>query len=162
MNRKVNGPKRNSVDYTLHWDGWLTLQNNEQVADLIRQLLDGNRFTFVEINAAKPLLPVVRTSQVIHRTQRGDPAITSWCYKSLRKAGITVFATNGWYCETTVLEDEDGMFTPIAGQPYFIFDGDSVTIEHMRGRNRFIWCVAIEKPCVHEDQTLSVPVLVYV
>ena len=49
-------------EFNLNWSGMLTTQNIDQVADLLRHLLTGKKYTFVAANEYYEYKPEVRTS----------------------------------------------------------------------------------------------------
>ena len=123
----------------LRWHGMLTLENIDQVATLLGQLLAGKKYTFVTANEHSDFKPDVRTNQTlldtisVTRDKKGE----KW------SARFVVTDSYGmWYCSTNLEEQQyDGEFN----NPHFTFKSDQVTITH-RGPAGFkiYWVIAIQ------------------
>jgi hypothetical protein len=87
-------------EFNLHWFGMLTVENIEQVADLLRQLLVGKTYTFVTVNELFRYKPEVRTSQ---RLKPNGDAITATKDETGRFASFSVSDSYGvWGCSTNL------------------------------------------------------------
>ncbi len=129
----------------LRWDGMLTVQNIEQVVEVLRQLLNGKKFTFVACDEVSGFTPEVRTGQQLQPSTKGDPINVYYDEKSKRFAGFTVCNSRGgvWGCSTNLHTDEyDNQFK----NPYFVFEENKVTITHRAPSGSKIYLVvAIEE-----------------
>ncbi|MBD3244967.1 MAG: hypothetical protein GF335_03165 [Candidatus Moranbacteria bacterium] len=135
-------------EYNLHWYGVLTIENLQQVADLLLQLLDGKRYTFVAANEFFRFKPEVRTGQTLsHKGATTGKAINVYYDEKEnppKHAGFNVGDTYGvWGCSTNLATDEyDNEFN----NPYFVFEYNKVTITHRAPAGHLLyWVVAIEQ-----------------
>lgn len=108
---------------SLQWFGYLTTVNIEQVAGLLRQLLEGKKFTSVHSNEGCGFRPEVRTGQTL-KTAKNEPAITVYHHEAV--AALTLRDSYGvWSCQTTLTEDVE---KEECRDPYFEFERNKVTI----------------------------------
>lgn len=134
--------------YNLHWYGMLTIDNIQQVTNLLLQLLDGRRYTFVAANEFFRFKPEVRTGQRLnHKGATSGKAISAYCDEKEtppRHAGFNVVDTYGvWGCSTNLVENRyDSEFN----NPYFVFEYNKVTITHRAPAGHLLyWVAAIEQ-----------------
>lgn len=135
------------VKIDMKWSGMLTVKNIEQVADLLRKLLNGKRYTFVAAHESRGFKPEVRTNQKLNSSIPGVAnSIRTYCNNEEGKqfAGFLVNDSYGvWGCSTCLLEDTHD---PKFKNPHIEFDGDKVTIIHRpSARNKLYWVAAIER-----------------
>ena len=134
--------------YNLHWYGMLTIENVQQIADLLLQLLDGKRYTFVAANEFFRFKPEVRTGQTLdHKGARSGKAIGIYSDEKdtpPRHAGFNVGDTYGvWGCSTNLAENK---YDPEFNNPYFVFEYNKVTITHRAPAGHLLyWVAAIEQ-----------------
>jgi hypothetical protein len=124
----------------LKWYGMLTINNIEQVADLLRQLLSGKRYAFVSSNELFSFKPEVRTNQEL---KPSDPINVYYDKDGKRFAGFNVYDSYGvWGCSTSLQEEQyDHEFK----NPYFVFNLDKVTITHRApAGHKLYWVVVVE------------------
>lgn len=130
----------------LGWHGMLTVNNVEQVADLLRQLLTGKRYTFVAVNEFYGFKPEVRTSQKLKPKINSSNPINVYYDDTGAKrfAGFSVSDSYGvWSFSTNLQEDQDD---PGSKNPHFSFEWDKVTIIfRLSGGNLVYWVAAVEK-----------------
>ena len=134
-----------SKEMDLHWYGMLTMQNIEQVCDLLRQLLGGKSYTFVASNEFFGHKPEVRTSQRLSaQSTRRENAISVWHDKEGKRASFNVTDSYGvWGCTTNLSEDE---YDPDFNNPHFVFEWNKVTITHRAPAGHLLyWTAAIER-----------------
>ena len=126
--------------YDLHWYGMLTVENVQKIADLLLQLLDGKRYTFVAANESCRFEPEVRTGQrlkaiSVYYNEKENPP---------KYAGFIVVDSYGsWSCSTNLAENKyDQEFR----NPYFVFKYNQVTITHRAPAGHLLyWVAAIEQ-----------------
>lgn len=131
-------------EMNLNWYGMLTVENIERVADLLRQLLKGKRYTFVAANEFFGFKPEVRTNQELKPSTTGDPINVYYDKDGKRFAGFNVCDSYGvWGCSTSLQEEQyDHEFK----NPYFVFEWNKVTITHCApAGHKLYWVAAIER-----------------
>lgn len=118
--------------YDLHWHGTLTVDNIDNVVDLLKQLLDGKKYTFVSCYAYKGYKPEVRLHQEIeHKSSTTGNAFS--IYRHDGWSSFNVCDTYGVWGQSTF------------NNPDFIFERDRVTIESVNGFNeKFYWTIVVE------------------
>lgn len=123
----------------LNWHGMLTTENIEAVVNLLKQLLEGKRYTFVTCNESFRFKPEVRTGQRL----TGDFKI--YRDESLNYAGFNVGDSYGmWGCSTNTNE---ARYDHTFQNPYFSFEWHKVTITHRAPAGYLLyWCLAVEIP----------------
>lgn len=134
-------------EYNLHWYGMLTIENLENVVDLLKQLLDGKKYTFVACNEFFDFKPEVRTGQMVdHKGATSGNAFSIWWDEKNNPphyGGFNVGDTYGvWGCSTTATDEvkHDNE------NPYFVFEGNKVTITHKAPAGHLLyWVAAVEK-----------------
>jgi hypothetical protein len=123
-------------EYSLGWDGMLTIDNIENVVKLLEKLLTGKKYTFVTSNEFFRYEPEVRASQ------RKSGKINFWKEKDY--AGFNVADTYGvWGCSTNAkIEQYDHTFQ----NPYFVFEWNKVKIIHRAPVGHLLyWLIAVEE-----------------
>lgn len=123
------------------WFGYLTLENVDAVADRIRRMLDGHRYTWVAVNEAFER-PEVRTSQVMEKVEVFRSRDDS--YGEL--AGITVLDTYGvWGPDTTAPDERTAAQQPERDRAYMVIDHNKIEIKHfVPAGSRLYWVIALE------------------
>ncbi len=135
-------------EYDLYWHGVLTIKNVQKVADLLLQLLDGRRYTFVAADERYYFMPKVRTGQRLNHEDSTTGNAISVHYDEKKNppkhAGFTVCDTHGvWFCSTNLAEAK---YDPKFNNPYFVFAGNKVTITQRTFDDKLLyWVVAIEQ-----------------
>jgi hypothetical protein len=121
-----------------HWIGNLTIENVNEVADRLKELLIGKIYTFVSCNELDRFKPNVKTGQ---KLEDNNP-IRVW--KGDYSTGIHVNDSYGvWGFNTVLHEGEKNENLKV---PYIIFEGNQIRIEHRApGGNILYWVVALEK-----------------
>ena len=131
------------------WFGTLTLENLEEVAAMIGDLLDGKRYTFVACNEYFKFKPEVRTGQELnHKGSANGRAINAWLDDEEtppRFGGFNIGDTYGvWGCTTNV-NAEGHHYDPTFNAPYLSFDWGKVTITHRAPAGHLLyWVAAVE------------------
>lgn len=133
-------------NFSLSWYGMLTVENIEQVADLVRQLLVGRTYTFVAANEYRDYKPQVRTNQHMTRSNAGDPVNVYYDESAEKRfAGFSVCDTYGIWGVSTNLKDD--LYDPDFKNPFVNFENDKVTITHRAASgNKIYWVIALERP----------------
>ena len=127
-----------------NWHGMLTVKNIERVADLLRQLLNEKRYTFVAANECFDFRPEVRTNQKLEPSTAGDPISVYHDKDQGQFACFSVRDSYGvWGCSTNLQEESyDHEFK----NPYFVFERNKVNITHRApAGNKLYWVAAIER-----------------
>jgi len=126
---------------TTDWEGILTIDNVQEVADRIRKLLEGKKYTFVTVNELRGFKPRVHTGQ---RLRKSSDAVSIHTDGQAR-AGFNVLDTHSaWGCTTNLIE---GTFDP---EIHICFeqnnrDGDRMMITRQtEGGPKFFWVAAVE------------------
>lgn len=130
--------------FTLNWYGMLTIKNIEQVTDLLRQLLENKRYTFVIAYDASGCKPEVRTSQrLMPGSTTSGNAISIHIDENGRYADFNVHDTYGlWGAMTHLIEDE---YDKDFNNPYIVFEWNKVTITHRApSGQKLYWIAAVE------------------
>lgn len=132
-------------EYNLNWFGMLTINNIEQVVGLLKQLIDGKRYTFVACNELDGFKPEVRTSQCVEHNKATSKNAFNIYYdtENSRYAGFNIVDSYGvWGCSTNTTDEK---FDHERKNPYFSFKYNQVIIEHRAaGGNLLYWCIAVE------------------
>ena len=117
-----------------NWHGTLTLENLEEVAAMIGDLLDGKRYTFVACNEYFKFKPEVRTGQELnHKGATSGHAISTYFDNEQsppRFGGFNIGDTYGvWGC-STASSAEGYHYDPTYEAPHVSIDWGKVTITH--------------------------------
>jgi len=126
---------------TVIWEGMLTINNIQEVADRILEMLELKRYTFVAISDDDTLKPTVHTGQQL--APGGEP-VRVRIDEQRRFANLF---TGTWGLSTTLEEDTHD---PEFNNPYLVFEqdsmhGDRVTITHRAGTSiKVCWVAAVE------------------
>lgn len=136
-------------EYDLIWKGNLTVKNAQNIADLLLQLLDGKRFTYVSANESCQFMPEVKTGRRLKNNGKisGTAIRVSYDKEEADAPRWAMLAMSYTHATATCSTDliEDGQDS-VSGQPYFSFDGDKVTITNYGGGgNKIYWVFALEK-----------------
>lgn len=133
----------------IYWYGMLTTSNIHEVVERLRGLLTGRTYTFVAVNEGLGFVPDVRVRCTLTNGKSGEP-FSVWGKDG--HAGFNVCDTGGvWGCTTSLANE--AAYDPEFRNPYLVFNGDRVTIQH-RDRvtiqhrapagHRLIWAVVAE------------------
>ncbi len=134
-------------EYDLYWYGMLTIENVQEVADLLLQLLDKKRYAFVGAGEFYDFMPKVRTNQCLrHKDSLTGKAINVYYSKKEnppKYAGFNVCDTHGvWGCSTNLIED---IYDPSFNNPYLTFENNRVTITQRTPAGKLLyWVIAIQ------------------
>lgn len=111
--------------YDLIWRGRLTVENIEEIAKLLSQLLDGKSFILVtsyEYSAPD----ITQNVKIDHEHSDSKEAIACWRNEEEGSAGINIATTQEIGHFYTILRD--GKFDSSRQGPFVTFEGDRVTI----------------------------------
>ena len=133
-----------------YWFGFLTLDNIELVAEGLKRLLVGKRYTFVAMNELKSrdLEPEVRTSQALKDTGIADrEPISVWYSEDRTYASISVRDSYGsWSMHTDVYDSADDNDWKV---PYISFKSNQVSVFHRApDGNKLCWVIATESASI--------------
>lgn len=131
------------VEIDLQWAGVLTFENIDQVADTLRDLLTGRRFTLVSANELEMFKPRVKQGKMVveremhpgvYVNRRSDPDGTI----------LRVSDTDSvWGCITRTHDESPD---PTFENPHISFEGDRVTITCRAPSGlKLYWVVVVEK-----------------
>jgi uncharacterized protein YoaH (UPF0181 family) len=131
-------------EINLNWNGMLTVENIEQVAEVLRQLLKGKKFTFVACHEDNNFIPKARTCQELRSINGDDPISVYYDKESKRFAGFNACDSYGvWGCSTSLHVD---VYDHEFKNPYFAFEYNKVTITHRAASgSKIYWVCAIER-----------------
>lgn len=142
------------------WFGDMTLENAEAIADRLRKMLTGRRFTFVSVNSgfSETSIPDVRNGQMLdgHVDSKGIGTGENVSFSMLADdhAHIVVCDTYGvWGLSVTARKYEERYH-----QPYVKFArrtrycGESMAVIHRNGDGDILrWVVVVEHPADEEE-----------
>ena len=143
------------MEMNLYWFGMLTTGNVEKVAGLLGQLLNDRYYTAIcahptiypktlELPETVALSMDVRTSQKLSPSGTRDGKAISWGVEDGR-AHLTLQDTFGLYMLDSNLQGERSHSDSTYRNPYFVFDGNKVTIHHRApAGNLLVWTFATE------------------
>lgn len=134
---------------TNNWLGDLTLDNLQEVAEKINEMLTGKKYTFVSVNMmgnkSRPGYltgrPDVRTSQTLKDKQ----AMSFWFDKEQDPPQYGGFNFNDsygiWGCSVSANPGEEPY-----SNPYIVFEWTKVAITHRAPAGHLLyWTIALEK-----------------
>ncbi len=130
--------------YNLSWRGMLTVENVQQVADLLHKLLDGKCYTFITANEFFQFKPEVQTKQHFLSNEGAVGVYYDEENTPPKYAGFNVNDTRGvWSCSTN---STDIRKDPEFKNPYLFFENDRVTITHRApAGNLLYWVIVAEQ-----------------
>jgi hypothetical protein len=128
------------IDERSSWFGDLTLENIEAIAERLKAMLRGKRYTFVSVNELFGPLPrpEVRTSQRLNipDSQYTDIYVHYGDDKSWGMIGV-----NDSYGVWSISTHDDP-----ERRAFLSFEHGKLTIEHCApGGNKLIWVIAVER-----------------
>lgn len=117
-----------------NWFGYLTVENTEEVAEAVRNMLSGKYYTFVAVNSGFSGRPEVKTSRKM------DKVYTSHL---LGHSLINVNDSYGvWGFSTTVHEGDQ---LDASRYTYVVFDWNQIKVEHFAPCGyKLNWVIALE------------------
>lgn len=131
-----------------HWEGWLTLDNLEAVADRIRAMLAGQRYTFVAVNGLFGDCPEVRTGNALVggvRVSRHDGFGGVTWSDSRYVTGLHTFVQTQDEARHLAEDDEKRKrLTRVTLDPSFRDPGTLLTEQWTGAGHRLYWVVAVE------------------
>lgn len=135
-----------------NWCGTLTVENIEQVADLLRRLLKGRQYRFVVTNEVFDFKPKVRINQELEPNKAGDSINVYYDKDEKRFAGFSVHDSYGmWGCSTSLQEERCDCGSK---NPHFVFEWNKVTINHYApSGHRVCWVIIVED----DNKTKRIP-----
>jgi len=128
------------IEKRARWYGELTVENLEAIAQRLRSMLTGRRYTWVAVNEYYGPLPrpEVRTGQQIEpgKSQNGEAVYIH--YGEDRTWGM-IGINDTYGCWSISTDDRPEK------RPYLVFEYNKLTIEHYApGGNKLIWVIASE------------------
>ena len=120
-------------NYDLQWYGTLTVDNIGSVVELLKQLLEGKKYTFVSCYAYRGYKPEVRLHQEIdHKSSTAGNA-------------FIIYRHDGW-SSFNVCDSYGVWGQSTYNNPYFNFERDRVTIESTNGYGeKYYWTLVVEE-----------------
>lgn len=113
------------MEMNLYWFGMLTHKNAARVAELLTQLLGGERFSTAVSNEFYDYKPSLRTCQILN-TKDGDPISVSRSDSGSKRTYVSIHDSYGLWSFDTELEED--RYDPDFNNPYFVFECNKVTI----------------------------------
>ena len=125
-----------------NWAGPLSADNVVEVAETIRAILVGKRYTIVEVTSDGGYVPKVETGCKL------EPDTSPEAIRGTARewgSGLTISDQNGVYCVDSGLMKEDDPFK-MGDVPWIRFEHFKVTIFHKsESGNRLCWVFAAER-----------------
>lgn len=124
----------------LIWRGMLTIKNIGEVANTLRELLTGKKFTLVIAHENIYFRPEVTTCQILISPNGTDEPIKVWHWGE--RSSIDISSSNEvWSFETSIKENE---FDPKFLNPYINFDSNKIFITWVSNSRKMYWVAAVE------------------
>ena len=107
------------------WSGVLTIDNVEEVGNMILEVLSGREYVFVSSYEHGGFEPVIHLNQSLENGTNGSP-LSWWVSEDGKFVGFNFCDTYGvWGCFTSSVNGKyDGKFT----SPYIVIDWGKITI----------------------------------
>jgi len=123
------------------WYGVVTVNNIEDVANIIYDVLKGKTYTFVSVYEYKRYEPETRTNQQLKNGTNGSPLSV---YKEDGFAGFIFCDTYGvWGLSTS---NTNPAYDSTFHRPYVVVQWDKVTISWRTGENKVAhWQITLQK-----------------
>ena len=134
------------------WYGTMTVQNVQEVADLILEVLDGKRYSFASFNEFVKRLDVRTGQRLNHDGAASGCAVATYFDKETDPpafGGFHVGDTYGNWGTSTNARADGYFYDPEHNAPYIVIEHNQVKITRRAPAGQMLyWVAAVE----HEDE----------